>query len=68
MQTVLISPKETCRRTSLTRPTLDRLIAANEFPRPFHITQRRLAFDAAAVEEWMQSKLRAAVGQTEDAA
>lgn len=58
---IFISPKEACRRTSLTRPTLDRLIEADRFPKPVRITQRRLAFDATAVDEWMQAKIKAAI-------
>ena len=56
METRLISPKAVCDRTSLSRSTLDRLVAAGQFPAPIRITDRRLAYSAASVEEWMQEK------------
>jgi predicted DNA-binding transcriptional regulator AlpA len=35
------------------------LVAAGRFPAPIRITDRRLAYDAAAVEEWMLEKVAA---------
>lgn len=64
MATYLISPKEACKRTSLTRPTLDRLIEEGTFPKPIRISERRIAFDEAAIEEWMQSKIQAGLQAT----
>ena len=59
METRLLSPKVVCERTSLSRSTLDRLVAAGKFPQPIRITDRRLAYDAAAVEAWMVEKVAA---------
>ena len=59
METRFITPKEVCRRTSLSRSTLDRLVAAGDFVKPVRITQRRLAYDAASVERWLQEKVAA---------
>jgi prophage regulatory protein len=59
LQTQFLTPKAVCDRTSLSRSTLDRLVAAGRFPAPVRITDRRLAFDAAAVEIWMQEKVAA---------
>lgn len=58
--TIFLTPKAVCHRTSLSRSTLDRLVSAGQFPAPIRITDRRLAYDAAAVEEWMTEKLEAA--------
>lgn len=55
--TTFLTPKAVCDRTSLSRSTLDRLVAAGNFPTPVRITDRRLAYDAAAVEKWMQDKV-----------
>lgn len=59
METRLLTPKAVCERTSLSRSTLDRLVAAKSFPQPIRITERRLAFSVAAVEAWMQEKVAA---------
>lgn len=59
METRLLTPKAVCQRTSLSRSTLDRLVAAGDFPKPVRITERRLAYDAAAVEEWVKEKVAA---------
>lgn len=54
-----LSPKAVCERVALSRATLDRLVAAGEFPPPIRLTERRLAFNAADVEAWMQAKVAA---------
>lgn len=55
--TTFLTPKAVCQRTSLSRSTLDRLVAAGRFPSPIRITDRRLAFNAASVESWMQEQM-----------
>jgi predicted DNA-binding transcriptional regulator AlpA len=57
--TQFLTPKAVCQRTSLSRASLDRLVAAGHFPQPLRITERRLAFEASAVEAWMQEKVAA---------
>lgn len=52
-----MTPKRVCERTSLSRATLDRLVAAGEFPKPIRLTERRLAFNEAEVQNWMADKL-----------
>lgn len=59
MEVRFLSPKAVCERTSLSRTTLDRLVAAGMFPEPVRITDRRLAYNASAVEAWLQEKLAA---------
>lgn len=61
--TRLISFKDVVGRTSLTRPTLERMVEDNLFPAPIRITPKRLAFDEAAVEAWIRGKLQADVDQ-----
>jgi len=57
--TTFLTPKSVCQRTSLSRSTLDRLVAAGAFPSPIRLTDRRLAYNAADVEAWMQEKVAA---------
>ena len=61
--TRLISFKDVVGRTSLTRPTLERMVEDDLFPTPIRITPKRLAFDEAAVEAWIRSKLQVDVDQ-----
>ena len=56
----LLSPKKVCEEVSFSRATLDRLVAAGQFPAPIRITQNRLAYSAEAVENWIADKLGAA--------
>ena len=39
------------------------MVEDNLFPAPIRITPKRLAFDEAAVEAWIRSKLQADVDQ-----
>jgi predicted DNA-binding transcriptional regulator AlpA len=59
METRLLTPKAVCERTSLSRSSLDRLVAAGEFVPPIRITERRLAYPADAVEAWIRGKVAA---------
>ena len=59
METKFLTPKAVCAKTSLSRGTLDRLVAAGDFPPPIRITERRLAYNASAVEDWMAEKAAA---------
>ena len=56
----LLSPKKVCEEVSFSRATLDRLVAAGDFPAPIRITRNRLAYSAEAVEKWITDKLGAA--------
>ena len=58
--TKFLTPKAVCERIALSRATLDRLVAAGNFPTPIRLTERRLAFEAAAVEAWMAERMEAA--------
>lgn len=57
LDTHFLTPKAVCAKTSLSRGTLDRLVAAGRFPAPIRITDRRLAYESSAVEAWMQERL-----------
>jgi predicted DNA-binding transcriptional regulator AlpA len=54
-----LTPKAVCERVALSRATLDRLVVAGKFPPPIRLTERRLAFNAADVDAWMQEKVAA---------
>ena len=51
-----LTPKMVCDKIALSRATLDRLVAAGRFPSPIRLTERRLAYSAQAVEEWMAER------------
>ena len=51
-----LTPKAVCEKIALSRATLDRMVAAGRFPAPLRISERRLAYNEAAVEEWMAER------------
>lgn len=57
--TQFLTPRAVCERVALSRATLDRLVAAEKFPSPIRLTERRLAYNAADVEAWMLEKAAA---------
>jgi prophage regulatory protein len=54
-----LSPKAVCEKISLSRSTLDRLVAAGRFPQPIRLTESRLAYRERDVEAWMEEKVAA---------
>jgi len=50
----LISSKEVCRRTSLSRASLYRLIAQNAFPKPVALHGARKAWVEPEIDAWMR--------------
>ena len=52
-----LSPQAVCAKVALSRSTLDRLVATGAFPSPVRLTERRLVYDQAAVERWMNERL-----------
>ena len=50
----LISRNEVLKRTSLSQATLWRKERAGEFPKAVKISTNRVAYDAKAVEAWIQ--------------
>jgi prophage regulatory protein len=54
-----LTPKAVCAKIALSRATLDRLVAAGRFPAPIRLTERRLVYEAQAVETWMREKVAA---------
>ncbi len=55
-----LTPKAVCAKIAVSRATLDRLVQSGDFPTPIKLTQRRLAYNAADVEQWMAEKVEAA--------
>jgi prophage regulatory protein len=55
-----LTPKAVCDKIALSRSTLDRLVTSGQFPAPIRITERRLAYNAAAVENWMAERMESA--------
>lgn len=55
-----LSPSAVCDKIALSRATLDRMVAAGNFPKPIKLTERRLAYCADSVEAWMMERLERA--------
>ncbi len=60
----LLSRDEVLRKTSLSRATLFRKERAGEFPKAVKISTSRVAYDAEAVEAWIQFVLSTAEPDT----
>ena len=52
-----LTPKAVCAKIALSRATLDRLVQAGDFPSPIKLTERRVAYNADAVEQWMAERM-----------
>lgn len=50
----------TSQLTTLSRATINRKVAKGEFPPPIYISERRKAWKASAVREWMVERETAA--------
>ncbi|OXS99094.1 hypothetical protein B7H23_12885 [Notoacmeibacter marinus] len=48
---------ETCEITSLSRPTIWRLVRDGTFPRPVALTDRRNAFVRSEVNAWLRERI-----------
>lgn len=51
----LLSPRQVEDATSLSRSTIDRMVAEGRFPRPHRITPGRLAYRADEIAEWLEA-------------
>lgn len=54
--TKFLTPKRVCEIVAFSRATLDRQVAAGEFPAPIRLTKRRIAFREAEVFAWMDER------------
>ena len=52
-----LTPKQVCQKIALSRATLDRMVAQGRFPKPLKLTERRMAYEAQAVEAWMAEQV-----------
>lgn len=52
-----LTPKQVCQKIALSRATLDRMVAQGRFPKPMKLTERRMAYEAQAVETWMAEQV-----------
>ena len=58
----LISREEVLLRTTFSQPTLWRLERAGEFPKAIKLSDHRVAYDEAEIDEWIQQKKLASQG------
>jgi prophage regulatory protein len=56
---ILISGKEVCRRTSLSRASLYRLMSDGSFPRPVPLHGVRKAWIESEIDAWIASRIAA---------
>jgi prophage regulatory protein len=54
---VLISPKEACRLTSLSRTQIDRYRQDGRFPASVTLGDKRIAFVRSEVMDWIKKKI-----------
>jgi prophage regulatory protein len=59
----LISCKEVCRRTSLSRASLYRLMAQEAFPKPVKLHGVRKAWVDSEVDDWVAARITARNGE-----
>lgn len=56
---VLISMRDTCALTSLSRTSIHRLRSEGRFPAPAELGDKRIAFSRAEVLAWISARLAA---------
>ena len=54
----LIGPRIVEVRTSLSRRSIGRRVAAGEFPRPIEISTTRIAFVESEIDDWIEARVR----------
>lgn len=59
MSNVLINTKEVCERTSLSRTAIFKHREANNFPEPVQVSEGRIAFVAAEIDQWIADRISA---------
>lgn len=52
-----MSPREVSEQTSISKSYLSRMAERGEFPKPIKITERRIAYNRAAVIAWMEERI-----------
>ena len=62
MSRKLIDMKAACRLTSLSRTAINKFRAEGHFPRPVQLSEKRIAFVEAEVEEWIDQRIAARTG------
>lgn len=58
--TRVLSKKQICAKTGLSRATIDRMVRKAEFPRPIRLTSRRVGWLESVVDEWLAERQRLA--------
>ena len=52
----LLNKQEVCRRLSVSKSTLERLVRDGEMPKPLHVSLRRVAWPASTVDAFIASR------------
>lgn len=57
-QPQLISMNQACELTSLSRTSINRLRAANDFPKAVQVSDTKIAFVRSEVHAWVNERIR----------
>lgn len=55
-QSELVRPAQVCEMLSISRPTLYRLIKTPDFPQPFPLGKRAVAFDKGEIKQFIEDR------------
>lgn len=55
-QSKLVRPAQVCEMLSISRPTLYRLIKNPDFPQPFPLGKRAVAFDKGEIKQFIEDR------------
>jgi len=58
-QPALVSLREVCAMTSLSRTAINQRRAAGQFPKPVSLGEKRIAFVRSEVENWIRDRIAA---------
>lgn len=56
---LIISVKDVCKLTSLSRAFVSKIRAEGKFPAPVHLGEKRIGFVRAEVEAWLNERIAA---------
>jgi prophage regulatory protein len=56
---IVISVKDVCRLTSLSRAFVSKIRAEGKFPAPVHLGEKRIGFVRTEVETWLNERIAA---------
>lgn len=55
----MISKKDVCAQTAMSRGMIDALVTVDQFPKPVKLGEKKIAFVRAEIEAWIDSRIAA---------